>query len=74
MPAATLPIPCAVLEDGTGMAIPGFAPAFALNLKLIGNELRLVQPIRQFEKVPESCLDTLIVDGKIAIYSTKSAE
>lgn len=74
IPAATLRIPCAVLEDGTGMAIPGFAPAFALNLQLIGDVLRLVEPIQATEEIPESCLDTLVVDGNIAIYSTDSAE
>jgi hypothetical protein len=72
--ASTLRIPCAVLEDGTGMAIPGFAPAFALNLELVGDALRLVEPIQTFEEIPESCLDTLVVDGNIAIYSTESAE
>jgi hypothetical protein len=35
IPAASPRIPCVVLEDGTGMAIPGFAPAFALNLQLV---------------------------------------
>lgn len=72
--ASTLRIPCAVLEDGTGMAIPGFAPAFALNLELVGDALRLVEPIQTFAEIPESCLDTLVVDGNIAIYSTESAE
>ena len=74
IPAATLRIPCVALEDGTGMAIPGFAPAFALNLQLVGDALRLVEPIQAFEEIPESCLDTLVVDGNIAIYSTESAE
>ncbi|PCI81399.1 MAG: hypothetical protein COB20_01770 [SAR86 cluster bacterium] len=72
--AATLRIPCVVLEDGTGMAIPGFAPAFALNLQLVGDALRLAEPIQAFAEIPESCLDTLVVDGNIAIYSTESAE
>jgi hypothetical protein len=72
--AATLRIPCVVLKDGTGIAIPGFAPAFALNLQLVGDALRLVDPIQAFEEIPESCLDTLVVDGNIAIYSTESAE
>lgn len=72
--ASALRIPCAVLKDGTGMAIPGFAPAFALNLQLVGDALRLVEPIQAFEEIPESCLDTLVVDGNIAIYSTESAE
>ena len=72
--AATLRIPCVVLEDGTGMAIPGFAPAFALNLQLTGDVLRLAEPIQAFDEIPESCLDTLTIDGNIAIYSTTSAE
>lgn len=72
--AATLRIPCAVLEDGTGMEIPGFAPAFALNLLLVGDALRLAEPIKAFDEIPESCLDTLTIDGNIAIYSTESAE
>ncbi len=72
--AATLRIPCAALQDGTGMAIPGFAPAFALNLQLVDNELRLIEPIQAFEEIPEICLDTLVVDGNIAVYSTESAE
>lgn len=71
--AATLRIPCVVLEDGTGMAIPGFAPAFALNLALAGDSLRLVEPLQTFDTVPESCLDTLVVDGNVATYSTQSA-
>ncbi|MBL4729342.1 MAG: hypothetical protein JKY40_08540 [Gammaproteobacteria bacterium] len=72
--ANTLRIPCAVLKDGTGMAIPGFAPAFALNLQLVGDVLRLVEPTQAFAEIPESCLDTLVIDGNIAIYSTDSAE
>ena len=72
--AATLRIPCVVLEDGTGMAIPGFAPAFALNLMLAGDALRLVEPIQAFDEIPETCLDTLTVDGNVAMYSTESAE
>jgi len=71
---ATLRIPCAVVKDGTGKTIPGFAPAFAMNLQLAGNALRLVDPIKAFEEVPESCLDNLVVDGNIATYSTQSAE
>lgn len=71
--AATLRIPCAVLKDGTGAAIPGFAPAFALNLQQAGDVLSLAGPIKTFEEIPESCLDTLVVDGNIAIYSTASA-
>ena len=71
---STLRIPCIALEDGTGMVIPGFAPAFALNLQLVGEALRLVEPIQAFEEIPRSCLDTLVVDGNIAIYSTESAE
>lgn len=72
--ASTLRIPCAVLKDGTGMAIPGFAPAFALNLQLAGDALRLVEPTQALTEIPESCLDTLVIDGNIAIYSTISAE
>jgi len=72
--ASTLRIPCAVLEDGTGMAIPGFAPAFALNLLLVGDALRLAEPIQAFDEIPESCLDTLAIDGNVATYSTESAE
>jgi hypothetical protein len=72
--ASTLRIPCAVLEDGTGMDISGFAPAFALNLELVGDALRLVEPIQTIAEIPESCLDTLVVDGNIATYSTESAE
>ena len=72
--ASTLRIPCVVLKDGTGMAIPGFAPAFALNLQLVDDALRLVEPLQAFEEVPESCLDTLTVDGNVATYSTTSAE
>ena len=72
--AATLRIPCAVLEDGTGMPIPGFAPAFALNLQLIDDALRLVEPIQAFDEIPESCLDTLTIDGNVAMFSTESAE
>jgi hypothetical protein len=72
--ASTLRIPCVVLEDGTGMAIPGFAPAFALNLLVVGEALRLAEPIQAFDEVPESCFDTLMIDGNIAIYSTEYAE
>ena len=72
--ANTLRIPCVALEDGTGAAIPGFAPAFALNLELVGAAMRLVEPIQAFDQVPESCLDTLAVDGNVATYSTTSAE
>lgn len=72
--ASTLRIPCAVLEDGTGMAIPGFAPAFALNLQLVGDALRLVEPTQALTEIPDLCLDTLVIDGNIAIYSTASAE
>jgi len=71
--SATLRIPCVVLEDGTGAAIPGFAPAFALNLMLAGDSLRLVEPLQAFAEIPESCLDTLRVDGNVATYSTESA-
>jgi len=72
--AATLRIPCVSLKDGTGMTIPGFAPAFALNLQVDGSTLRLVDPIQAFDQIPESCLDSLVVDGNIATYSTTSAE
>ncbi len=72
--AATLRIPCVALEDGTGTAIPGFAPAYALNLQLVGDALRLVEPIQTFDEVPGTCLDTLAVDGNVATYSTESAE
>jgi hypothetical protein len=34
----------------------------------------LAEPIQTFEEIPESCLDTLVTDGNVAIYSTKSAE
>lgn len=71
--ASTLRIPCTVLEDGTGNAIPGFAPAFALNLMLAGDSLRLVEPVQAFDTVPESCLDTLVIDGNVAMYTTQSA-
>lgn len=72
--ASTLRIPCAALKDGTGMAIPGFAPAFALNLQLVGGALRLVEPTQALTEIPDLCLDTLVIDGNIAIYSTASAE
>lgn len=72
--AATLRIPCVALEDGTGAAIAGFAPAFAMNLQLVGDALRLVDPLQTFDEIPEICLDTLVIDGNIATYSTESAE
>lgn len=79
--AATLRIPCAVLEDENGNSIPGFAPAYALNLLLVSTEInnemfRLVDPIQAFEEIPDSCLDTLTVPtgGSTATYTTTSAE
>lgn len=74
IPTFTLRVPCATLVDGTRSPIPGFAPAFALNLQLIGDILRLVEPIQALAEVPETCLDTLRVDGNVATYSTESAE
>lgn len=71
---STLRAPCVVLQDGTGAAIPGFAPAFSLNLQLVEGALRLVEPLQAFEEVPESCLDSLVVDGNVATYFTESAE
>ena len=79
--ALTLRIPCAVLEDESGNALSGLAPAYALNLLLSntspGNEtFRLVEPIEAFSEIPESCLDTLTVsnDQSTATYSTSSTE
>ncbi len=71
--ASTLRIPCAVLKDGTGSPIPGYAPAFGLNLLLVGDALRLVEPFQAYDTIPESCLDTLSVDGNLATYTTESA-
>ncbi len=80
-PASTLRIPCAVLEDENRNSVPGFAPAYALNLLLLSAEpdserFRLVDPIKTFEQIPESCLDTVTVpsSGSIATYTTSSAE
>ena len=79
--ASTLRIPCAVLEDENRNSIPGFAPAYALNLLLLSAEpdnevFRLVNPIQTFEEIPESCLDTVTVSssGSIATYTTSSTE
>jgi len=79
--ALTLRIPCVVLEDEIGNSLPGFSPAFALNLLLISDDednqlLRLVEPLQEFAEVPASCLDTLKVssDGTTATYSTNSTE
>ncbi|MDA1369479.1 MAG: hypothetical protein O2971_01790 [Proteobacteria bacterium] len=79
--AATLRVPCAIVEDESGSAVPGLAPAYALNLFLAsleaGNErFQLVDPITAYTEVPASCLDTLIVSnaGTTATYTTSSTE
>jgi|GEM_PF-617651 hypothetical protein len=79
--ALTLRIPCVVLEDEIGNSLPGFSPAFAMNLLLMSDDednqfLRFVEPFKEFLEVPTSCLDTLKVssDGTTATYSTNSAE
>lgn len=79
--ALTLRIPCVVLEDQMGNSLPGFSPAFALNLLLVsedeGNQFfRLIEPLQEFAVIPDSCLDTLKVsnDGASATYSTNSVE
>jgi hypothetical protein len=79
--ALTLRIPCVVLEDETGNSLPGFSPAFAMNLLLMSDDednqfLRFVEPFKEFLEVPASCLDTLKVssDGTTATYSTNSTE
>lgn len=36
--ALTLRIPCVVLEDEIGNSLPGFSPAFALNLQLVSDD------------------------------------
>lgn len=75
----TLRIPCVLLQDGSGASLPGFAPAYALNLLFDGSDpenprFRLVDPIQAFDPVPASCLDELEVDGNLATYRTSSAE
>ena len=79
--ALTLRIPCAAVEDEMGNSLPGFAPAFALNLLLVGDDednqlFRLVEPLQEFSEIPDSCLDTLEVssDGSTVTYSTNSTE
>ena len=78
---ATLRIPCAVLKDESGNAMPGLAPAYALNLLLSSSEpgserFRLVDPIAAFAEIPESCLDTITVlnDATTATFITNSTE
>lgn len=80
-PALTLRIPCAILKDTSGNTISGFAPAYALNLLLASDapgqeRFRLVDPIAEFEEVPESCLDTLTISNDLstATYATSSLE
>lgn len=79
--ALTLRIPCVVLEDEMGNSLPGFSPAFALNLLFVGDDeanqiFRLQEPLQEFTEIPNSCLDTLTVsnDGSTATYSTNSIE
>lgn len=79
--ALTLRVPCAVVEDENGNAVPGLAPAYALNLLLSNAEpgserLQLVEPIAEYAEIPESCLDTLTVssDSTTATFATTSTE
>lgn len=77
----TLRVPCAVVEDESGNAVPGLAPAYALNFLLSNAEpgserLQLVAPTLEFSEIPESCLDTLTVsnDSTTATFTTSSTE
>ena len=79
--ASTLRIPCAVLKDQNGNALPDLAPAYALNFLLSntepGNErFQLVEPIAEFTEIPDSCLDTLTVSSDLssATYTSNSIE
>ncbi|PCH61221.1 MAG: hypothetical protein COC19_04995 [SAR86 cluster bacterium] len=74
--ASTLRIPCVKFEDENGDLVAGYGPAFALNLQVIGDTLRLVGPSLELSELPQSCLDTLTLsnDGNFVNYTTSSAE
>lgn len=75
-PNLTLRIPCVSLSDEFLDPIDGYAPAYALNLQLLGDTLRLVEPIKEFAEKPAICLDSLILSngGTLATYSTSTVE